>query len=147
MTLNVVQGRSLAAMPDQGDKAEEPAAATSCEKQPVQKNLKKKDPASRSGKRRPFPVDAATAPAAINVEDGAAGIRRQLPPVDAAADGAAGIRRQLPPVDAAAEATSKKEDPSNLTVDVDDDLSDVSDIQELTAEEELLKAVGLDESK
>ena len=124
MTLNVVQGRSLAAMPDQGDKAEEPATATSCEKRPVQKNLKKKDPASRSGKRRPFPVDAATAPAAINVEDGAAGIRRQLPPVDAAA-----------------EATSKKEDPSNLTVDVDDDLSDVSDIQELTAEEDLLKAV------
>ena len=130
MTLNLVQGRSLAAMPDQGDKAEEPATATSCEKRPVQKNLKKKDPASRSGKRRPFPVDAATAPAAINVEDGAAGIRRQLPPVDAAA-----------------EATSKKEDPSNRTVDVDDDLSDVSDIQELTAEEELLKAVGLDESK
>ena len=130
MTLNLVQGRSLAAMPDQGDKAEEPATATSCEKRPVQKNLKKKDPASRSGKRRPFPVDAATAPAAIDVEDGAAGIRRQLPPVDAAA-----------------EATSKKEDPSNLTVDVDDDLSDVSDIQELTAEEELLKAVGLDESK
>ena len=130
MTLNLVQGRSLAAMPDQGDKAEEPATATSCEKRPVQKNLKKKDPASRSGKRRPFPVDAATAPAAINVEDGAAGIRRQLPPVDAAA-----------------EATSKKEDPSNLTVGVDDDLSDVSDIQELTAEEELLKAVGLDESK
>ena len=130
MTLNLVQGRSLAAMPDQGDKAEEPATATSCEKRPVQKNLKKKDPASRSGKRRPFPVDAATAPAAINVEDGTAGIRRQLPPVDAAA-----------------EATSKKEDPSNLTVDVDDDLSDVSDIQELTAEEDLLKAVGLDESK
>ena len=130
MTQNLVQGRSLAAMPDQGDKAEEPATATSCEKRPVQKNLKKKDPASRSGKRRPFPVDAATAPAAINVEDGAAGIRRQLPPVDAAA-----------------EATSKKEDPSNRTVDVDDDLSDVSDIQELTAEEELLKAVGLDESK
>ena len=130
MTLNLVQGRSLAAMPDQGDKAEEPATATSCERRPVPKNLKKKDPASRSGKRRPFPVDAATAPAAINVEDGAAGIRRQLPPVDAAA-----------------EATSKKEDPSNLTVDVDDDLSDVSDIQELTAEEELLKAVGLDESK
>ena len=130
MTLNLVQGRSLAAMPDQGDKAEEPATATSCEKRPVQKNLKKKDPASRSGKRRPFPVDAATALAAINVEDGAAGIRRQLPPVDAAA-----------------EATSKKEDPSNLTVDVDDDLSDVSDIQELTAEEDLLKAVGLDESK
>ena len=130
MTLNLVQGRSLAAMPDQGDKAEEPATATSCERRPVPKNLKKKDPASRSGKRRPFPVDAATAPAAINVEDGAAGIRRQLPPVDAAA-----------------EATSKKEDPSNRTVDVDDDLSDVSDIQELTAEEELLKAVGLDESK
>lgn len=130
MTLNLVQGRSLAAMPDQGDKAEEPATATSCERRPVPKNLKKKDPASRSGKRRPFPVDAATAPAAINVEDGAAGIRRQLPPVDAAA-----------------EATSKKEDPSNLTVDVDDDLSDVSDIQELTAEEDLLKAVGLDESK
>ena len=130
MTLNLVQGRSLAAMPDQGDKAEEPATATSCERRPVPKNLKKKDPASRSGKRRPFPVDAATAPAAINVEDGAAGIRRQLPPVDAAA-----------------EATSKKEDPSNHTVDVDDDLSDVSDIQELTAEEELLKAVGLDESK
>ena len=130
MTLNLVQGRSLAAMPDQGDKAEEPATATSCEKRPVQKNLKKKDPASRSGKRRPFPVDAATAPAAINVEDGAAGIRRHLPPVDAAA-----------------EATSKKEDPSNRTVGVDDDLSDVSDIQELTAEEELLKAVGLDESK
>ena len=117
-------------MPDQGDKAEEPATATSCERRPVPKNLKKKDPASRSGKRRPFPVDAATAPAAINVEDGAAGIRRQLPPVDAEA-----------------EATSKKEDPSNLTVDVDDDLSDVSDIQELTAEEDLLKAVGLDESK
>ena len=117
-------------MPDQGDKAEEPATAASCEKRPIQKNLKKKDPAFRSGKRRPFPVDAATAPAAINVEDGAAGIRRQLPPVDAAA-----------------EATSKKEDPSNLTVDVDDDLSDVSDIQELTAEEDLLKAVGLDESK
>ena len=130
MTLNLVQGRSLAAMPDQGDKAEEPATATSCERRPVPKNLKKKDPASRSGKRRPFPVDAATAPVAINVEDGAAGIRRQLPPVDAAA-----------------EATSKKEDPSNRTVDVDDDLSDVSDIQELTAEEELLKAVGLDESK
>ena len=130
MALNLVQGRSLAAMPDQGDKAEEPATAASCEKRPIQKNLKKKDPASRSGKRRPFPVDAATAPAAINVEDGAAGIRRQLPPVDAAA-----------------EATSKKEDPSNLTVDVDDDLSDVSDIQELTAEEDLLKAVGLDESK
>ena len=130
MTLNLVQGRSLAAMPDQGDKAEEPATATSCERRPLPKSLKKKDPASRSGKRRPFPVDAATAPAAINVEDGAAGIRRQLPPVDAAA-----------------EATSKKEDPSNLTVDVDDDLSDVSDIQELTAEEDLLKAVGLDESK
>ena len=118
-------------MPDQGDKAEEPATATSCERRPVPKNLKKKDPASRSGKRRPFPVDAAaTAPVAINVEDGAAGIRRQLPPVDAAA-----------------EATSKKEDPSDRTVDVDADLSDVSDIQELTAEEDLLKAVGLDESK
>ena len=130
MTLDLVQGRSLAAMSDQGDKAEEPATATSCEKRPVQKNLKKKDPASRSGRRRPFPVDAATAPAAINAEDGAAGIRRQLPPVDAAAG-----------------ATSKKEDPGNLTVDVDDDLSDVSEIQELTAEEDLLKAVGLDESK
>ena len=82
------------------------------------------------GKRRPFPVDAATAPVAINVEDGAAGIRRQLPPVDAAA-----------------EATSKKEDPSDRTVDVDDDISDVSDIQELTAEEDLLNAVGVDESK
>ena len=147
MTLNLVQGRSLAAMPDQGDKAEEPATATLCEKRPVQKNLKKKDPSSRSAKRRPFPVDAATAPVAISVEDGAVGIRRQLPPIAAAAGGAAGIRRHLPPVDAATEAASKMEDPSNRTVDLDDDLSDVSDIQELTAEEELLRAVGLDESK
>ena len=122
-------------MPDQGDKTEKAATATSCEKKPVQKTLKKKDPASRSGRRRQFPVDAATAPAAINLEDGAEGIQRQLPPVDAAA-----------------EVTSKKEepggltkvDPDDLTAGVDDDLTDVSEIQELTAEEELLRAVGLD---
>ena len=119
-------------MPDQGDKTEKAATATSCEKKPVQKTLKKKDPVSRSGRRRQFPVDAA---AAINLEDGAEGIQRQLPPVDAAA-----------------EATSKKEDPGSLskvdpddlTAGVDDDLTDVSEVQELSAEEELLRAVGLD---
>ena len=108
MTLDLVQGRSLAAMPDQGGKTEEPATAASCEKRPVQKNL------SGHQHRRRRKRDSA-----------AAATRRCRSRGDIEEGGSCG----------------------NLTVGVDDDLSDVSEIQELTAEEGLLRAVGLDESK
>ena len=54
MTLNLVQGRSLAAMPDQGDKAEEPATAASCEKRPIPEEPQEGGPSLQIGEAPPI---------------------------------------------------------------------------------------------
>ena len=85
----------------------------------------------RRKKRNPL-VDAATAPAPIDVEEAVAGIKRELPPVDA--------------------AKSPPEKPDEAPLEVDDpeasvegeELVDVPNVPEPTLEEELLRAVGLD---
>ena len=72
-----------------------------------------------STKKRRLPlIDAATAPSAILVEDGAAGLKRHLPMVDA--------------------ALTPSEDGSS-----DSNVTDVKSEPEISCEEELLREVGL----
>ena len=98
-------------------------------------------------KRRPYPVDAAvfsksstgdaaasSRSAVINAEEDSAGIRRKGPLIDAAVGEVKGRDEDLP--------ASDREDTME-----GDDLTDVSDAAELTTEQELLKAAGLDVSE
>ena len=78
-------------------------------------------------------MDAATAPTPIDVEEEVACVRRQLPPVDAAKSPEKPEDAPLEAVDHVQEASVEGEE-----------LVDVVDIPEPTLEDELLRAVGLD---
>ena len=94
---------------------------------------KEKSSMSRSTtrKRRAPLVNAATAPAPIDVEEDVACIKRKLPPVDAARS----------PSEAGDNAPNPCE--SVQSVSDSDDLADVVDAPEVTLEDELLREVGL----
>ena len=99
---------------------------------------------SEAKKRRPYPVDAAVSFNAssritvINPEEDSAGIRRKGPLIDAAVGEEKARDEDLP--------ASNRELVIEDTMGTDD-LSDVSGTAELTAEQELLRAVGLDVSE
>ena len=123
----------LAAMSDRGDQKEvskeEPTSVTSRAKQPVIKNsFDKKGQSSKAVRRRAYPIDAATAPVVIDAEESVAGVRRE-PPL----------------IDAATMSTSGKEGHCDTRANSDDELTSVSDVPELTAEEDLLREVGLND--
>ena len=123
----------LVAMSDRGDQKEvskeEPTSVTSRAKQPVIKNsFDKKGQSSKAVRRRAYPIDAATAPVVIDAEESVAGVRRE-PPL----------------IDAATMSTSGKEGHCDTRANSDDELTSVSDVPEMTAEEELLREVGLND--
>ena len=99
---------------------------------------------SEAKKRRPYPVDAAVSlnansrSAVINPEEDSAGIRRKGPLIDAAVGEVKARGEDL--------SASNQELVLEGTMGTDD-LSDVSGTAELTAEQELLRAVGLDVSE
>ena len=152
---------------------QEPTSVTSRAKQPVIKDsFDKKGQPSKAVRRRAYPTDAATAPVVIDVDrrrraypiDAATCTtpvvidvdrRRREYPIDAATctapvvmdaeEGMAGIRREPPLIDAAAVSTSGKEGPCDARAKSDDELTSVSDVPERTAEEDLLREVGLND--
>ena len=89
-------------------------------------------PWKRRRKRAPI-VDAATAPTPIDVEEEVACVRRELPPVDAA-------KSPEKPEDASLKAVEHVQE----TLAPEAELVDVVDMPEPTLEDELLRAVGLD---
>ena len=148
----------LAAMSDRGEQKEvskqEPTSVTSRAKQPVIKNsFDKKGQSSKAVRRRAYPTDAATAPVVIDAEEKA--VRRRAYPIDAATctapvvidaeESMAGIRREPPLIDAATMSTSGKEGHCDTRANSDDELTSVSDVPERTAEEDLLREVGLND--
>ena len=148
----------LAAMSDRGEQKEvskqEPTSVTSRAKQPVIRNsFDKKGQSSKAVRRRAYPIDAATAPVVIDAEEKA--VRRRAYPIDAATctapvvidaeEGMAGVRREPPLIDAATVSTSGKEGHCDTRANSDDELTSVSDVPELTAEEDLLREVGLND--
>ena len=148
----------LAAMSDRGEQKEvskqEPTSVTSRAKQPVIKNsFDKKGQSSKAVRRRAYPTDAATAPVVIDAEEKA--VRRRAYPIDAATctapvvidaeESVAGIRREPPLIDAATMSTSGKEGHCDTRANSDDELTSVSDVPERTAEEDLLREVGLND--
>ena len=148
----------LVAMSDRGDQKEvskeEPTSVTSRAKQPVIKNsFDKKGQSSKAVRRRAYPTDAATAPVVNDAEETA--VRRRAYPIDAATctapvvidaeEGMAGTRREPPLIDAAAVSTSGKEGHCDTRANSDDELTSVSDVPEMTAEEDLLREVGLND--
>ena len=123
----------LVAMSDRGDQKEvskeEPTSVTSRAKQPVIKNsFDKKGQSSKAMRRRAYPIDAAIAPVVIDAEESVAGVRRE-PPL----------------IDAATMSTSGKEGHCDTRANSDDELTSVSDVPEMTAEEDLLREVGLND--
>ena len=123
----------LVAMSNRGDQKEvskeEPTSVTSRAKQPVIKNsFDKKGQSSKAVRRRAYPIDAATAPVVIDAEESVAGVRRE-PPL----------------MDAATMSTSGKEGHCDTRANSDDELTSVSDVPERTAEEDLLREVGLND--
>ena len=148
----------LVAMSDRGDQKEvskeEPTSVTSRAKQPVIKNsFDKKGQSSKAVRRRAYPTDAATAPVVIDAEEKA--VRRRAYPIDAATatapvvidaeESMAGTRREPPLIDAATMSTSGKEGHCDTRANSDDELTSVSDVPERTAEEDLLREVGLND--
>ena len=148
----------LAAMSDRGEQKEvskqEPTSVTSRAKQPVIKNsFDKKGQSSKAVRRRAYPTDAATAPVVIDAEEKA--VRRRAYPIDAATctapvvidaeESVAGVRREPPLIDAATMSTSGKEGHCDTRANSDDELTSVSDVPERTAEEDLLREVGLND--
>ena len=125
----------LVAMSDRGDQKEvskeEPTSVTSRAKQPVIKNsFDKKGQSSKAVRRRAYPIDAATCTAPVVID---------------AEESVAGIRREPPLTDAATMSTSGKEGHCDTRANSDDELTSVSDVPEMTAEEELLREVGLND--
>ena len=125
----------LAAMSDRGEQKEvskqEPTSVTSRAKQPVIKNsFDKKGQSSKAVRRRAYPVDAATCTAPVVID---------------AEESVAGIRREPPLTDAATMSTSGKEGHCDTRANSDDELTSVSDVPEMTAEEDLLREVGLND--
>ena len=146
----------LAAMSDRGEQKEvskqEPTSVTSRAKQPViKKSFDKKGQSSKAVRRRAYPTDAATAPVVIDAEEKA--VRRRAYPIDAATapvvidaeESVAGVRREPPLIDAATMSTSGKEGHCDTRANSDDELTGVSDVPEMTAEEDLLREVGLND--
>ena len=78
----------------------------------------------------PYPIDAATCTAPVVID---------------AEEGMAGTRREPPLIDAAAVSTSGKEGHCDTRANSDDELTSVSDVPERTAEEDLLREVGLND--
>ena len=125
----------MAAMSDRGDQKEvskeEPTSVTSRAKQPVIKNsFDKKGQSSKAVRRRAYPIDAATCTAPVVID---------------AEESVAGIRREPPLIDAATMSTSGKEGHCDTRANSDNELTSVSDVPELTAEEDLLREVGLND--
>ena len=125
----------LAAMSDRGEQKEvskqEPTSVTSRAKQPVIKNsFDKKGQSSKAVRRRAYPIDAATCTAPVVID---------------AEESVAGIRREPPLTDAATMSTSGKEGHCDTRANSDDELTSVSDVPEMTAEEDLLREVGLND--
>ena len=125
----------LAAMSDRGDQKEvskeEPTSVTSRAKQPVIKNsFDKKGHSSKAVRRRAYPIDAATCTAPVVID---------------AEESVAGVRREPPLIDAATMSTSGKEGHCDTRANSDDELTSVSDVPEMTAEEDLLREVGLND--
>ena len=125
----------LAAMSDRGDQKEvskqEPTIVTSRAKQPVIKNsFDKKGQSSKAVRRRAYPIDAATCTAPVVID---------------AEESVAGVRREPPLIDAATMSTSGKEGHCDTRANSDDELTSVSDVPEMTAEEDLLREVGLND--
>ena len=125
----------LAAMSDRGDQKEvskeEPTSVTSRAKQPVIKNsFDKKGQSSKAVRRRAYPTDAATCTAPVVID---------------AEESVAGVRREPPLIDAATMSTSGKEGHCDTRANSDDELTSVSDVPERTAEEDLLREVGLND--
>ena len=125
----------LAAMSDRGEQKEvskqEPTSVTSRAKQPVIKNsFDKKGQSSKAVRRRAYPIDAATCTAPVVID---------------AEESVAGIRREPPLIDAATMSTSGKEGHCDTRANSDDELTSVSDVPEMTAEEDLLREVGLND--
>ena len=125
----------LVAMSDRGDQKEvskeEPTSVTSRAKQPVIKNsFDKKGQSSKAVRRRAYPIDAATCTAPVVID---------------AEESVAGIRREPPLIDAATMSTSGKEGHCDTRANSDDELTSVSDVPEMTAEEDLLREVGLND--
>ena len=87
-------------------------------------------PLKRQKKRNPL-VDAATAPNPIDVEEEIACVRRELPPVDAAKSPEKTEEAPLEVVDQEASVEGEE-------------LVDFIDVPEPTLEDELLRAVGLE---
>ena len=125
----------LVAMSDRGDQKEvskeEPTSVTSRAKQPVIKNsFDKKGQSSKAVRRRAYPTDAATCTAPVVID---------------AEESVAGVRREPPLIDAATMSTSGKEGHCDTRANSDDELTSVSDVPERTAEEDLLREVGLND--
>ena len=125
----------LAAMSDRGEQKEvskqEPTSVTSRAKQPVIKNsFDKKGQSSKAVRRRAYPIDAATCTAPVVID---------------AEESVAGVRREPPLIDAATMSTSGKEGHCDTRANSDDELTSVSDVPEMTAEEDLLREVGLND--
>ena len=125
----------LVAMSDRGDQKEvskeEPTSVTSRAKQPVIKNsFDKKGQSSKAVRRRAYPIDAATCTAPVVID---------------AEESVAGVRREPPLIDAATMSTSGKEGHCDTRANSDDELTSVSDVPEMTAEEDLLREVGLND--
>ena len=125
----------LAAMSDRGERKEvskqEPTSVTSRAKQPVIKNsFDKKGQSSKAVRRRAYPTDAATCTAPVVID---------------AEESVAGVRREPPLIDAATMSTSGKEGHCDTRANSDDELTSVSDVPERTAEEDLLREVGLND--
>ena len=125
----------LAAMSDRGEQKEvskqEPTSVTSRAKQPVIKNsFDKKGQSSKAARRRAYPIDAATCTAPVVID---------------AEESVAGIRREPPLTDAATMSTSGKAGHCDTRANSDDELTSVSDVPEMTAEEDLLREVGLND--
>ena len=123
----------LVAMSDRGDQKEvskeEPTSVTSRAKQPVIKNsFDKKGQSSKAVRRRAYPIDAATTPVVIDAEESVEGVRREPPLIHAATI-----------------STSGKEGHCDTRANSDDELTSVSDVPEMTAEEDLLREVGLND--
>ena len=116
----------------------------------IKESFDKKGQSIKAVRRRAYPIDAATCTASgvVDVDR-----KRREYPIDAATcaapvvidaeEGMAGIRRELPLIDAAAVSVSGKEGHGDARADSDDELTSVSDVPERTAEEDLLREVGL----
>ena len=116
----------------------------------IKESFDKKGQSIKAVRRRAYPIDAATCTTSdvIDVDR-----RRREYPIDAATcatpvvinaeEGMAGIRRELPLIDAAAMSISGMEGHGDARADSDDELTSVSDVPERTAEEDLLREVGL----